>query len=166
MDGKSHMEIICLLPSSVCIRKLIFHPRHAFGLTSYKSLFSDGEGTGTWQLHQYQAMLVGTSGDTRRNFFIRYIHIFSSSTSLFFSETNHHGTVQGCQKLWLKEASWGKVLRVPLLVPGTGGSKLIVRKDFKAVTHMQVGALLRVPSGYSILSCFSCRWDLIDNTWA
>lgn len=108
MDGKSHMEIICLLPSSVCIRKLIFHPRHAFGLTSYKSLFSDGEGIGTWQLHQYQAMLVGTSGDTRRNFFIWYIHIFSSSTSLFFSETNHYGTVQGCRNCGWKKQAGGK----------------------------------------------------------
>lgn len=94
-----------------------------------------------------------------------YIYFLLQHLS-FFSKTNHHGTVQGCQKLWLKEASWGKVLRVPLLVPGTGGSKLIVRKDFRSVIHMQVGALLRVPSGYSILSCFSCRWDFIDNTWA
>lgn len=51
------------------------------------------------------------------------------------------------------------------MVPSTRGSKLIVRKDFKALTNVQVEAQFCVPSGYCILSCFSCSWDFADNSW-
>lgn len=36
--GKSHMEMTCFLLFPGWRRKLIFHPRHAFGLSSYKYL--------------------------------------------------------------------------------------------------------------------------------
>lgn len=127
--------------------------------------FSGGEGTGTRQLHQYWAVLVGTSGDTRKKlFYLVYTCIFLLNFSLSFWNKSPWYCSE-LLKVVAEESKLGK-LRMPLMVPGTWGSKLIVRKDFKALTHMQVEALPCVPSGYSILSCFSCRWDFPDNSWA
>lgn len=48
----------------------------------------------------------------------------------------------------------GETLRILLVVLGIGGNDLIVGKYFKAWIHMQMEALLRVPSWSHILSWF------------
>lgn len=93
-------------------------------------------------------------------------HLLSSSTSPFYLETDHHDTLPELTK-GMAEGSklLGEILSILLMVLSIGGNDLIVGKYFKTWIHMQVEALLCVPSWSHILSWFSCRWNFIDNWW-
>lgn len=101
----------------------------------------------------------------KKSFYLVYTCILFLNFSLFFWNKSPWYCSE-LLKVVAEGSKLGKVLRIPLMVPGTGGRKLIFRKDFKALTHMQGEALLCVPSGYFNLPCFSCKWDFADNSWA